>query len=163
MSANFYKILVLKSLTFFVIWLVLSGKFNLFHMGVGLALSVGLAYLHTGHRDSPTRLLPVARFFWYVPWLLGRIFRSGLHLSFLILHPALPIDPKLIPYQTKLRDRAAIVLLGNSLTLTPGTITVEVNSQELVVHTMDDESAHDLTSRQLENKIMGVFEETNGS
>jgi len=163
MNSILYKTLVLKSLAFFSIWLILSGKFTLFHMGVGLASSIGLAWFHTGHQDSPPRLLPFVRIFCYIPWLLDRIFRSGLHLSLLILHPALPIDPKLIPYQTKIRDRAAVVMLGNSITLTPGTVTVEVSSQELVVHTIDDKSAHDLTSRQLENKIMGIFEETNGS
>ncbi len=161
-SILYKKILTLKSLAFFVIWLILSGKYNLFHMGVGLASSVGLAWLHTGHLDSPPRLLPFVRIVWYLPWVIGRVFRSGLHLSFLILHPALPIAPKLISYKTALRDRAAIVMLGNTITLTPGTVTVEVNSQDLVVHTIDDESAHDLTSLQLENKIMGIFEETKG-
>jgi multicomponent Na+:H+ antiporter subunit E len=163
MNSSLFKTLILKSLAFFVIWLILSGKFNLFHMGVGLASSVGLAWFHTGHRDFPPRFLPFARICWYIPWLLGRIFRSGLHLSILILHPALPIAPKLISYKTTLRDRAAIVLLGNSITLTPGTVTVEVNSQDFLVHTIDDESAHDLTSLQLENKIMGIFQETHGS
>jgi len=162
-SLHYKKVLILKCLAFFVMWLLLSGKYNVFHMGVGLVSSIGLAWLHTGHRDSPPRLFPFARLFLYTLWVLVRVFRSGLHLSFLILHPALPIAPKFISYKTALRDRAAIVMLGNSITLSPGTVTVEVNSQDLVVHTIDDESAHDLTSLRLENKISGIFEEPNGS
>ena len=164
MNPSLYKkTLILKIVAFFGIWLLLSGKYDLFHMGVGLVSSVGLAWMHTGHLDSLPRLLPFMRILWYFPWVLGRIFQSGLHLSFLILHPALPIDPKLISYNTTLRDRAAINMLGNSITLTPGTVTVEVNSQDLVVHTIDDEAAYDLTSLRFESRIMGVFEETHGS
>jgi multisubunit Na+/H+ antiporter MnhE subunit len=47
--------------------------------------------------------------------------------------------------------------MGNSITLTPGTITVEVNSQELVVHAMDDKSADDVTSLRLEKQIAGLL------
>ena len=89
----------------------------------------------------------------------GRSRQSGFHLSVLILHPALPIDPKLMRYRTKLRQEAGIVLLGNSITLTPGTITVEVNSQDFVIHAMDDTSGHDVTSRRLEQQIAGLFGE----
>ena len=49
------------------------------------------------------------------------------------------------------------MLLGNSITLTPGTITAEVNSNELVVHAMDDDSADDLTSLRMEQKLLGSF------
>ena len=159
MKSILYKTIILKSLAFFVIWLLLSGKYDVFHMGVGLVSSVGLAWMHTGHLDSLPRLLPFMRIVWYFPWVLGRIFQSGLHLSFLILHPALPIAPKLLSYKTTLRDRAAIVMLGNSITLTPGTITVELKSQDLVVHAMDDKSAHDITSLRLEQQIAGLFAE----
>ncbi|MEO1971267.1 MAG: Na+/H+ antiporter subunit E, partial [Pirellulaceae bacterium] len=54
-------------------------------------------------------------------------------------------------------DDGSIVLLGNSITLTPGTITVEVESQDLVVHAIDDSSAADVISRRIEQKIDGLF------
>jgi multicomponent Na+:H+ antiporter subunit E len=50
------------------------------------------------------------------------------------------------------------VLLGNSITLTPGTITVEASSSELLVHAMDDDSAGDLTSLRMERRIAEAFE-----
>ena len=65
----------------------------------------------------------------------------------------------MIRYRTKLREEAGIVLLGNSITLTPGTITVEVESQEFVVHAIDDRSAHDITSLQFEKQIACLFDE----
>ena len=163
MNSSLYKTLILKSLALFVIWLILSGKYNPFHMGLGLVVSFGVAWLNSGHPDSPFRNLPLLRILGYFPWLFGRIVLSSLHLTALILHPALPIDPKLIHYRTKLQGQAAIVLLGNSITLTPGTITAELNAQELIVHAMDDASSDDLTSQRLEQKIAKVFRQQEGS
>ena len=158
MKSIFYQTLILKTLGFFLIWLLLSQSFNLFHVGLGLLAAFGVAWLNTDRSVSRFVILRL-RIVWYFLWLLGRILQSGFHLSVLILHPALPIDPKLIRYRTKLRTEASIVLLGNSITLTPGTITVEVDSQDLVVHAMDDKSADDVTSQRIEQQIAGSFGE----
>ena len=48
-------------------------------------------------------------------------------------------------------------MIGNSITLTPGTLTADVNGNELLVHSMDDESAADVTSARLENKVSEIF------
>ncbi len=158
MNYNIRQLLTLKTLGFFLTWLLLSESFDLIHMGLGLLVSFGVAWFNTD-RSASRFAIPPLRIVWYFPWLVGRILRSGFHLSYLILHPALPIDPKLIHHRTKLREGAGIVLLGNSITLTPGTITVEVNAQELVVHAMDDESADDVTSLRIEQQIAGMFRE----
>ena len=158
MKSSFYQTLFLKTLGFFLLWLLLSESFDKFHVGLGLVAAFGVAWFNTDRSASRFTILQL-RIVWYFLWLVGRILQSGFHLSVLILHPALPIDPKLIRYRTKLREEAGIVLLGNSITLTPGTITVEVNSQDLVVHAMDDKSAHDVTSLRLEQQIAGLFGE----
>ena len=158
MTSSFYQTLILKTLLFFLIWLLLSESFDLFHMGLGLLAAFGVAWFNTD-RSTSRFTIPRLRIVWYFLWLVGRILQSGFHLSVLILHPALPIDPKLIRYRTKLQEEAGIVLLGNSITLTPGTITVEVNSQDLVVHAMDDKSAHDVTSLHMDQRIAGLFGE----
>ena len=158
MKTSFYHTLMLKTLSFFLIWLLLSASFDIFHMGLGLLAAFGVAWLNTD-RAASRSAIPRLRIVWYFPWLLGRILQSGFHLSAVILHPALPIDPKLIRYRTELREEAGIVLLGNSITLTPGTITAEVNSQDLVVHAIDDQSADDVSSQRIEQKIAGLFAE----
>jgi len=158
MKSSFYQTLFLKTMGFFLIWLLLSASFNLFHVGLGLVAAFGVAWFNTDRSASRFTILRL-RIVWYILWLVGRILQSGFHLSVLILHPALPIDPKLIRYRTKLREEAGIVLLGNSITLTPGTITAELNSQDLLVHAMDDKSAHDITSLRLEQQIAGLLGE----
>ena len=156
MKPSYYSTLTLKTCVFFLIWLILSESFDGLHMGMGILAAFGVAWLNT-ERTSTRASVRGWRMVWYFPWLVGRILQSGFHLSVLILHPALPIDPKMIRHQTKLQDDGSIVLLGNSITLTPGTITVEVESQDLVVHAMDDSSADDVTSRRIEQRIDGLF------
>ena len=158
MKYSFYQTLFLKTMGFFLIWILLSASFNLFHVGLGLVVAFGVAWFNTDRSASRFTILRL-RIVWYFLWLVGRILQSGFHLSVLILHPALPIDPKLIRYRTKLREEAGIVLLGNSITLTPGTITAELSSQDLVVHAIDDKSVHDVTSLRLEQQIAGLFGE----
>ncbi len=158
MKSSFYHTLILKTLSLCLIWLLLTASFDLIHMGLGFLAAFGVAWLNTDRATSRSAI-PRLRIVWYFPWLVGRILQSGFHLSAVILHPALPIDPKLIRYRTKLREEAGIVLLGNSITLTPGTITAELNSQDLLVHAMDDKSAHDITSLRLEQQIAGLFGE----
>lgn len=157
MNAGMLRKLSLKTLVFFAIWLVGSQSYSGFHMVLGLVMSFGVALLNTERGRSNLENVRWLRLLAYVPWLLWRILQSGIHLSYLILHPRLPIDPKLIRYRTDLKEEVGIVLLGNSITLTPGTITVEVNSHELVVHAMDDDAADDLTSLRMEQKIAGAF------
>ena len=127
-------------------------------MSIGLGASVAVALLNTNHASHVTVSIRWLNALSYIPWLLARIFMSGLHLSFLILNPRLPIAPKLFRYRTALKHEAGLVLLGNSITLTPGTLTADVNGNELLVHSMDDESAADVTSGRLENKVSEIFD-----
>ena len=151
--------MLLKAGAFFIIWLLVSGQMKLYYVILGLCCSLAVAWVDL-HR-SPARQHPVpwVRFFGYLPWLAGRVVLSSLHLTRLILDPKLPIDPKLIRYSTRLRDHAALTLLGNSITLTPGTVTAEISRKELVVHTIDEFSSVDLTSKTLEDRVAHVFEE----
>ena len=158
MKSSGLTTLILKTFGYYLIWLLLSESIHVIHLIVGLFASFGVAWMNTDRSESRVIALRwgLLRYF---PWLVGKILQSGFHLSFLILHPALPIDPKLIPYHTNLREDAGVVLLGNSITLTPGTITMEVNLQDLVVHAIDDTSAQDVIALQFERQIARVIGE----
>ena len=157
MTSRFDRHLVFKATALFVIWLLLTESYRPFHLALGLVASFGVALLNSEAGRSPDVAIRWLRLLQFFPWLFGRILISGLHLSFLILHPKLPIAPALIRHRTKLGHEPGIVLLGNSVTLTPGTVTAEAQTDELIVHAMDDESLQDLHSRRLERKIADVF------
>lgn len=141
----------------FLIWLILAASYDLAHLVLGAAAVVVVVWLNPSAPGSPFGNVSWWGLVRYLPWLLGRVLMSGIHLTRLILDPALPIAPKLIQHRTDLETDGEIVILGNSITLTPGTITVEVSSDELLVHAIDDVSSRDLTEGTLERKIGQVF------
>ncbi len=162
MKSVFLKQFAANTIALFGLWLVLSGRYNALHVVLGFLGSCGVAWLNTGYPHSPFHQFPWGRLLLYIPWLLVRIVQSSLHLTKLILSPGLPINPKLISYKSHLTHQAAIVLLGNSVTLTPGTITVEVNGSHFMVHVIDEASGNDLVSGLMERKIAGVFQKGSG-
>ncbi len=144
------EFLFLKSMALFGFWILFSASFELIHLGLGLVFSFAVAWLNSGHSPFIPRFRLWLRIFLYFPWLFYEIIRSSLHLSKLILHPELPIDPHLISVNSKLRHHAAVVLLGNSITLTPGTITAEVERNNLIVHAIDKVSGGDVVSKHID-------------
>ena len=152
MSARIPSIVAL-----FLIWLVLAASYDLVHMVLGVAAAVAVVWLNPGAVRSPFRHVSWWGLVGFMPWLFIRVLKSGLHVSRLILSPSLPIQPQLIEYRTELESEGEVVIFGNSITLTPGTITVEVGAHELLVHAIDDESGRDLKEGALERKIAEAF------
>lgn len=140
----------------FAFWLLLSDSFDVAHVGAGAFFAGLVMWLQPAGKASTHKLSWLATL-GYLPWLTGRILKSGLHVSRLILDPKLPISPKLIRHRTELKGDGELVVLGNSITLTPGTITVEVAPGELVVHAIDEASSIDLTDGILDAKIGRMF------
>ena len=148
-----------KAMALFVFWVLLSGSFEWIHLSMGLIFSFAVAWINSGHSLFVPKFRLWLRILLYLPWLFYKIIQSSLHLSKLILHPALPITPQLISVDSKLRHHAAVVLLGNSITLTPGTITVEVERNKLIVHALDNTLSEDVASKEIESKIADIFKD----
>lgn len=157
MKINYYPTLALKTGLLTLIWCALANCWeSLPAVAMGASAALAVAWLNTD--QTANHVCPnVLRMLRYGLWLGLSIFRSGCHLSLLILNPKLPINPKMIEHRCELEDESSTVLLGNSITLTPGTITVELNARDLVVHTIDDSSVDDVTSRHMEQQIEGLF------
>ncbi len=151
--------LFFKAMALFVFWVLLSASFEWVHLGLGLVFSFAVAWINSGHSPFVPKFQEWFRILLYLPWLFYKIIQSSLHLSKLILHPALPIDPHLIFVESELRHHAAVVLLGNSITLTPGTITAEVDRNKLIVHAIDKVSAEEITSKRMESKVADIFKD----
>jgi multicomponent Na+:H+ antiporter subunit E len=151
------RTLILKTIGLFGLWILLSGKLDAFHLSIGFFGAALIAWINTEpqHLDEPP--LPLARLVLYLPWLFWEVVKSSLNITKIILDPKLPINPRLVQYPTNLGSNTAVVLLGNSITLTPGTVTIEVSSSKLVIHALDDESSNELESRSMEQKIAEVF------
>lgn len=152
---------VLVAIALFALWIALSASFHPGHLAAGAIFAIAIAWLNPVDRIRVQGMSVLATVT-YIPWLFIRIIRSGLHVSWLILHPSLPISPRLIRHKTELRGDGELVLAGNSITLTPGTITVEAAPGELIVHAIDEVSAEDLLSGTLEGRVGRVFPKQGG-
>lgn len=147
---------MIGALLLFGFWLILSATYDVAHVVAGAFFAGVVMWLNPQTRTA-TRKVSWLSALSYLPWLLARIFKSALHVSRLILDPALPISPRFIRHQTALKSDGELVVLGNSITLTPGTITVEIEPGELVVHAIDEASSLDLSGGVLDAKVSGLF------
>lgn len=154
---------ILTFLICFVTWIVLSGRFDMFHLALGLIAS-GIVALISTDTLFPTleiRHLPGmwAGFIRYLPWLLGQVFLANLRILYLTFHPRMKelIQPRLITFHSRLKDDMAILIFANSITLTPGTVTVHVSLLgKYTVHAIDNRSAGELPGL-MEKKVENIF------
>ncbi len=101
------------------------------------------------------------RFVRYIPWLLYQIFLANLHMMVLTFHPRMMdhIDPQIIKFRSKLQSDLSLVTFANSITLTPGTITVYVSIDgDFSVHAIDKKSREGLPG-EMEARIARTFGE----
>ncbi|MFC1669497.1 Na+/H+ antiporter subunit E [Spirochaetota bacterium] len=152
--------------TFFFLfgfWLILSGKFDIFHITLGVICSAIVAsYTHNllfhNVRIGDFRLILI-RLVTYIPWLIYQIALSNFHVMRLVLSPKMPIEPQIIKFTTKLESDVSWVTLANSITLTPGTITIDIKDREFYVHALSKKVADDLLSGEMEDKVAHVYME----
>ena len=147
-------------------WLVFSGKFDLFHLslGVGACLMVSAvsSRLFFPKGFAPGLFLSWIRFLAYLPWLFNEIFKANLHLLYLAFHPRMmdKINPKIIQFETLLKTDISRTTLANSITLTPGTITIYAGVLgTFAVHCIDDKSGKGLPG-VMEEKILKLFDDS---
>lgn len=159
---------LLTTVLMFGLWIVLSGKFEplLLVLGVIASLIVAL-FSHTLLFASPSLsgyFNSTVRFLAYIPWLIYQVLLANIHVLRLVFHPKMmeKIDPHIVVFQTRLRKDFSIVTMANSITLTPGTITVTADQDgEFRVHAIDLPSAEGLPG-QMEKRVAKVFGEDIG-
>ena len=93
----------------------------------------------------------------YVPYLVYEIIRSNLLVSYVILHPDLPIEPRMTEVECALWGGMPVTALANSITLTPGTLTVRTRGRGMVVHTLIPAAREGLFDGALERGVRFVF------
>lgn len=123
----------------FVFWLSLSGHYTPLITSLGVASCV-LAVVIAVRMDVVDREgLPLhvgGRLWLYVPWLLKEIFLANVHVARIILTPSLPIRPLMVRYRGTQKTDLGRAIYGNSITLTPGTITTGIDGDVFQVHAL---------------------------
>ncbi|MDS0258301.1 monovalent cation/H+ antiporter subunit E [Haloarcula sp. S1CR25-12] len=93
----------------------------------------------------------------YAPYLLKEIAVANLQIAYVVLHPDLPIDPEVVELRAAVWGDAAVTTLANSITLTPGTLTISVSDRAFDIHSLTAGSREDLFDGGLERAVRFVF------
>lgn len=156
-------------ITLFVFWLVLSGHYHAKFIVLG-ALSAGLVTFLTHdlvsfvfERDQKEKTDPrltflrIGHFLAYLPWLLSRIVLANVQVASIVLNPRMPVAPAFLQFRTRLQRTFAQVIVANSITLTPGTITVSLKDGRYIVHALAPSTAGDILEAKIQNKVGAIF------
>lgn len=122
----------------FAVWAIVTWSFDAASLGLGFLVAAATAWaLRRLEMEEARILLSPLRLFWalvYVAVLFSHIVRANLDVAYRVVHPKLPIRPGIARARTSLRTVAGRVLLANSITLTPGTLAVDLVGDLLYVH-----------------------------
>jgi multicomponent Na+:H+ antiporter subunit E len=140
-------------------WVLWSGFFTPLLLGLG-AFSCVLVLVIAGRMHLFDRNVFALRLslrllrFW--AWLAGEIVRSSLEVSRVVLSPRPPISPTLVELESGSNHPVDLAILGNSITLTPGTLTLNIEGQRLYVHALTRPGAEALAAGEMNRRVSAL-------
>lgn len=162
----FFKLFVVL----FGIWILLSGKFEVKFLAAGLLTALGTAYLflplltvENKRTGEPIYLLKGSlwQILGYGMWLVWEIMKSSLSATALVLRGRLDYTPRVVYFAMDFENPVATALLANSITLTPGTITLSVSEDGVfAVHAMAEACAAQLLNGEMQQKVARLYGES---
>jgi multicomponent Na+:H+ antiporter subunit E len=124
--------------TLFLFWVLLNGSLALGTLGAGVLVAAAITLVAreslsflSGWRWTPKSFTTTLL---YIAYFIKELVKANLQIAFVVLQPKLPISPAIVRARTKLKEPVARLLLANSITLTPGTLSVELKDDVLYVH-----------------------------
>ena len=140
------------------LWIGLSGYFDIVHLTFGfvsVTLVSWISHRHLAGEGPGGGLQRPLRFVLYLPWLLWQIVLSNIDVALRAMG-AKDIDPKVIRFKPELDSEFGMVTLANSITLTPGTVTVVIENGEYVIHAISEEAAQAVLEGAMARKVKRV-------
>ena len=146
---------VSAALTLFAFWVVLSGHFTPFLLAAGAVSAVAVVAFArrlevVDPEGHPVHFAGMAVRYW--PWLVVEIVKSAWDVSRIILHPKLPISPTLVRFKPTQKTDVGLVIHAQSITLTPGTITIEAGPNEFLVHGLTRGGAEGVVDSEMDRR-----------
>ena len=158
---------VLYFLLTLAVWLLLTWSLDIQNIVAGIII-VFLCTIFMGHLffDNVIKIFNPRRIIWflyYIPVFLLHMVKANFDVAYRVLHMNIPIRPGIVKVKTTLKSDLGLTFLANSITLTPGTLTVDIIGDELYIHwinvvTDDPERQAAIIVRRFENILKKVFE-----
>ncbi|WP_128477781.1 monovalent cation/H+ antiporter subunit E [Halorussus pelagicus] len=146
----------------YAFYLLIGGTLSTFDLATGAISGVIVATLLwrislSGFANVPRLAGRLGRMALYAPFLLWEIAKANFQIAYVVLHPDLPIDPEVVEFDAAVWAELPVTTLANSITLTPGTLTVDVTRRHFTVHALTTDSRDDLLGGALERAVRFVF------
>lgn len=143
-------------ITLYLFWLLLSGFFTAFLMSAGAGSALAVVWFArrmdvVDHEGHPIQLGAKALVYWI--WLLKEVVKSAWDVTRIILNPKLPISPTMVRFKPSQKTDVGLVLHANSITLTPGTITIEAWPHEFLVHGLTRGGAEGTIDSDMDRRV----------
>lgn len=153
----------------FVVWTLFTFSFDIQHLAIGFLCSLLVTILVGDiYTQNPWKFKHPERYFWfcyYIPLLFWEMIKANIDVAYRVLHPKLPIKPGIVKVKTELKSETGLTFLANSITLTPGTMSVDIDKENgyLYIHwinvkTKDIEKATEIIVRRFEKILKKIFE-----
>ncbi len=157
----------LSFVSLMIFWLVMSGLYDVIHISYGIISVItvlAINYRIKSHRFFEDeiddllhlRFLKVAT---YIPWMFIQILKSGFHVAWIII-TGKKVFPSVVEFNADLPSAHAKMILGNSITLTPGTLTIDIKGDKFIVHAFSDNSFESIINDEMPKKVLGLFEKS---
>ncbi|HAW60498.1 MAG TPA: hypothetical protein DCW86_03425 [Actinobacteria bacterium] len=146
-------------------WVALTSSWSAFNLLLGAVCSLFVAvFAHRLLREQLVgrswTLRTLLRMLFYAPALALEIVKANVDVASRVLSPSLPISPAIVKFKPHLADSVPRTVLANSITLTPGTLTVDIDEEgNYYIHCLADKHAEDLLAGGLEKSVIWIFEE----
>lgn len=160
------KRFIFTTAVYFLFWLAYTSSLVRSEIMAGLIISLILSYFtyqsfsrDKGNNNILSRFLAFLK---YLPVFLWEMLKANLDVAKRVVDPSLPINPGIVEIKTKLKSDQAKLFLANSITLTPGTLTVDIIDDKFYIHwidvtTEDPEEQKKIISEKFERLLEGVF------
>lgn len=153
---------IITTIVMLTFWILLSGEFTIILLTSAVSASLLVAFMSSDlfmgkGVDLGLGFRRLIRFIQYIPWLLWQIIKANVDVAFHALNPKISIDPCLIKFKADLKTELGITCLSNSITLTPGTVTLSANSKgEYIVHALTRKHADDLLAGEMQSRVKWI-------
>lgn len=147
-----------------VFWLLLSGYLKPLLLGFGFVSVILVVFIlqRMNHSDGLNLRLPLNfRFFRYIAWLMGQIVVSSLAVTRLVWSKNKKLSPAIAKLPVTNSSAKTHVLYANSITLTPGTLSVDIDDEHVTVHALVEKSIEELKAGEMAGKVSAVAGEKN--
>lgn len=153
-----HSILLISAVALF--WLLLSGIYTPVLLGFGAVSCLLVWWL--SHRmniiddeDHPLHPRPI-RLATYFAWLCLEVVKSNFDVALRIVRRDMPVHPRLLTIRTSQRTELGQVIFANSITLTPGTVSIDLRGHEIEVHALAEAPANSLLSGEMDRRVTAV-------